>query len=390
MERVLRLALVLLASVSILLDGTHFRGGIISWRPLNSTVQGNFTTILLHQRYFWWRNYSGFPRPLCTEANVVAQTLITVSGAVLKCMKNCASSNFSSGGIPANMKTSDCDPNPLIESWGGELYTNLTLPLTTDITIGYNASQWLSALWKGNSTSWSIVNRLNLAPRPDGYINSSPVSTTLPVVMYPRNVPIVHAVQMSDNDNGDKLLCRWSNSNQTYNYDQVDECEGVCHGLPPPYGLVAPNCTLTFTLPYANIYYACALQIEDYYPTTFGSNVPPMSSVPVQFLFYAYNIAAGACANAPSIIGVRPNLACIGVPYNVQLNETVEIQTYCPGQTIIDLVTSSPIGMQHSAISNPSPGLWIMTLTWTPVSDQIGPQGFCAGAIDNSSLQSAP
>ena len=40
----------------------------------------------------------------------------------------------------------------------------------------------------------------------------------------------------------------------------------------------------------------------------------------------------------------------------VQLNETVEIQTYCPGQTIIDIVTSSPIGMTHSAISNPSPG----------------------------------
>ncbi|CAF0878435.1 unnamed protein product [Adineta steineri] len=369
MERVLRLALVLLASVSIFLDGTHFRGGIISWRPLNSTVQGNFTTIRLHQRYFWWRNYSGFPRPLCTEANVVAQTPIIVPSAVLNCMKNCASSNFSSAGIIANMITSDCDPNPFIESWG---------------------CQWLTTLYAGKSSPWSIVNRLNLAPRPDGYINSSPVTTTLPCILYQRNVSIIHVVQMSDNDNGDKLLCRWSNSNQTYNYDQVDECEGVCYGLPPPYGLVAPNCTLTFTLPYANIYYACALQIEDYYPTTFGSNVPPMSSVPVQFLFYAYNIAAGACPNAPSIIGVRPNLACIGVPYNVQLNETVEIQTYCPGQTTIDLVTSSPIGMQHSAISNPSPGLWIMTLTWTPSSDQLGPQGFCAGAIDNSSLQSAP
>ncbi|CAF4205934.1 unnamed protein product, partial [Adineta steineri] len=51
MEWRLRFALVLLASMSILLDGTHFRGGIISWRPLNSTVQGNFTTIRLHQRY---------------------------------------------------------------------------------------------------------------------------------------------------------------------------------------------------------------------------------------------------------------------------------------------------------------------------------------------------
>ncbi|CAF1247140.1 unnamed protein product [Adineta steineri] len=387
MEWGLRLALVLLASLCILLDGSHFRGGIISWRPLNSTVTGNYTTILIHQRYFWWRNFSSFPVPLCTEANVIAGTPITVSGAILKCMKNCASSNFPTAGIPANMITSDCDSNLLIESWGGELYSNLSLHLTTDITIGFNSSAWLGALYHGGGLGWSIVNRLKLTPRPDGYINSSPVTTTLPCILYQRNVAVVHVVQMSDNDASDILQCRWSNSNQTYNYDQVDECGGVCGGMPPSTGLTGANCTLTFTLPNANIYYAVALQIEDYYDT---SSPSPMSSVPIQFLFYAYNPGAGACTYVPSIIGVRPNRACIGVPVGVQLNETVEIQTYCPGQAIIDLVTSSPYGMQHSKISNPSTGLWIMTLTWTPIANQLGPQGFCAGAIDNSSLQSAP
>jgi hypothetical protein len=31
-----------------------------------------------------------------------------------------------------------------------------------------------------------------------------------------------------------------------------------------------------------------------------------------------------------------------------------------------------------------------MTLTWTPQAAQSGPQGFCAGAIDNNNLQSDP
>ncbi|CAF5159850.1 unnamed protein product, partial [Rotaria sp. Silwood1] len=31
-----------------------------------------------------------------------------------------------------------------------------------------------------------------------------------------------------------------------------------------------------------------------------------------------------------------------------------------------------------------------MTLTWTPKLAQSGPQGFCAGAIDNRNLQSDP
>ncbi|CAF1391017.1 unnamed protein product [Adineta ricciae] len=43
-----------------MIDGTHFRGGIISWRPLNATPSGTTAQILIHQRYFWWRLYSGF------------------------------------------------------------------------------------------------------------------------------------------------------------------------------------------------------------------------------------------------------------------------------------------------------------------------------------------
>ncbi|CAF1339917.1 unnamed protein product [Adineta steineri] len=368
MKRVLHLALVFLSSLGIVLDGAHFRGGIISWRPLNNTVTGSTAQIQIHQRYFWNREWSSFSLPYCTEANVAAGTPIPVS-SYMTCLANCSSSTYSQ--LLTVMTTTDCDSNPIIESWAGERYDVETLPLTTSITIGFQSNAWFASLYIGANDPWSIVNRLNLAPRPDSYINSSPVTTTLPVVFYPRNVRITHIVQMADNDATDYLVCRWSNSASTTNYNRVDECSGVCSGLPPGTILTGTNCTLSFTLPTANLYYGCALQIEDYYT---ASSPNPMSSVPVQFLFYCYTASA----------------ACIGVPVGVQLNETIEIQTYCPGQTIVDLVTSSPYGMTHSAISNPSPNLWIMTLTWTPVAAQDGPQGFCAGAIDNSSLQSAP
>ncbi|CAF1566992.1 unnamed protein product, partial [Adineta steineri] len=365
-------------------DGAHFRGGIISWRPLNNTVQGTTAQIQIHQRYFWNRQWGSFSLPYCTEANVAAQTVINV-GSYMTCLANCSSSTYTQ--ISTNMITTDCDSNPIIESWAGEHYDIETLPLTTSITIGFPSSAWFASLYIGANGNWAIVNRLNLAPRPDGYINSSPVTTTLPVVFYQRGIRITHVVQMADNDATDTLVCRWSNSASGTNYNRADECAGVCSGLPPLTLLTGINCTLSFTLPTANLYYGCALQIEDYYSAT---STNPMSSVPIQFLFYAYNVASGACGTAPSIIGVRPNRACIGVPYGVALTETIEIQTYCPGQTIVDLVTSSPVGMTHSTISNPSPNLWIMTLSWTPIASQAGPQGFCAGAIDNSSLQSAP
>ncbi|CAF1468140.1 unnamed protein product [Adineta steineri] len=90
------------------------------------------------------------------------------------------------------------------------------------------------------------------------------------------------------------------------------------------------------------------------------------------------------------MIGFASQSVLVIMVGSVQLNETVIVQTYCPGQTIVDIVTSSPIGMIHSAISNSSSGIWTMILTWTPTATQSGPQGFCAGAIDNSGLQSDP
>ncbi|CAF1688479.1 unnamed protein product, partial [Adineta ricciae] len=186
----------------------------------------------------------------------------------------------------------------------GERYDTLTLPLTTSITIGFQSSAWMANLYWGSGGTWSIVNRLNLGLRPDGYINTSPVTTTLPVVFYPINTRITHIVQMADNDGTDILQCRWSNSASGTNYNRIDECGGICSGLPPGTVLTAANCTLSFTLPTANEYYACALQIEDYFSSSYST---PMSSVPIQFLFYGYIASSTACSQRPSIIGDRPN-----------------------------------------------------------------------------------
>lgn len=150
----------------------------------------------MHQRYFWNRQWTGYTTR-CTEANVVAKTLIPVNNFVL-CYVNCSSSTYPSGGVSTIMITTDCDQNALIKSWAGELYTTLTLPLTTSITIGYSSSAWFGPnLFPASGKSWAVINRINLAPRPDGYINTSPVTNTLPVLFKPVGQQLVHVVQVS-------------------------------------------------------------------------------------------------------------------------------------------------------------------------------------------------
>ena len=295
-------AVVLFHGTSHLLLSYHpFVVSLLFRRPLNSTPSGSSADILIHQRYFFDRKatYFGGP-PYCTEADVTAQTTIPVSGT-MSCMANCSSSTYS--GLSIAVQTTDCNTLPIISSWGGERYDLVTLPLTTSIAMGFAGSAWLTALY-GGGTGWSVVNRLNLGLRPDGFINSSPVTTTLPVIFYPIATRITHTIQMTDNDGTDILQCRWSNSNSGTNYNRADECSGVCSALPSGYVLTGSNCTVSFTLPTANLYYACSIQIEDYYNSAATS---PMSSVPIVFLFYGYVASSTACSQRPQIIGVRPN-----------------------------------------------------------------------------------
>lgn len=102
------------------------------------------------------------------------------------------------------------------------------------------------------------------------------------------------------------------------------------------------------------------------------------------------------------------NLACIGIQPGVLVTEKVIAQVGCLGKSIIEFVTSSPIGMTKSVIQNPSTGellplhqslsliytnchqigIFQITVTWTPTAAQYGPQGLCAGALDNTNVQS--
>jgi hypothetical protein len=191
------------------------------------------------------------------------------------------------------------------DSSSGEVYNTFTLPLDGTFVIGFFNGNWL-ALAIGGNGDWQVTGKIQLTVRPDGVINTSPVTSTLPVIYQTINVQHVHVVQMADADTTDTLRCRWATDNSPTNFNDYDECASVCAPSLPSYTLFPDNCTLVFTINTTN-YYAVALQIEDYYTST---SPTPMSSVPIQFLFFGINAPSG-CSTPPSIIGVRPNLGLI-------------------------------------------------------------------------------
>ncbi|CAF3771778.1 unnamed protein product [Rotaria sp. Silwood1] len=296
--------------------------------------------------------------------------------------ESCKCSCGASGWINTSTTVSCTDYSVNADLSTGEQYYLFPINGNNLFSIGFVSGFWMSNLAIGNGTGWSIISRVNTFVRLDGFLNRSPVATTLPIIYKEVNVQQTHFVQISDGDGSDILRCRWA-VGTTNNTNVYDECGGICHGIPGAI-LSSNNCSLTFTLNRSSIYYAVALQIEDYYLSTSSS---PMSSVPIQFLIYSY-VASGGCGIPPAIIGTRSNQACITTSVGSFITESVIAEVYCPGQTINEFLTVSPLGMQQSSIQNITSNLYQINLTWTPTANQLGPQSFCAAALDNTNISS--
>ena len=267
---------------------------------MNTTPSGATAEILIHQRYAWRRSFFNntvvYP---CNDTSIATGKVVGSNTGVCTCFTGSKCSNFSN--IAADVYCTDFSTSTDYSL--GERFTKYSLLLNQTYIIGFTSGDWLALAIKGGST-WIVTGKIDLNIRPDGILNTSPVTSTLPVIYRAINVEHVHVIQMSDADSTDTLRCRWSTNNSLANTNTYDECGSVCSPTLPDFSLHQDNCTLTYTLNKTNSYYAVALQIEDFYNLTITT---PMSSVPIQFLFYGITPPTG-CSTPPSITGVRPNL----------------------------------------------------------------------------------
>ncbi|UJR12009.1 hypothetical protein I4U23_016187 [Adineta vaga] len=356
----------------------HFRGGTITWRPYNTTPSGSSVDVIIRERWSWRRSFFS---PGCDDGVIAAKTPLLGNVQDLTCVAGSCTGYWPNMPIPVYCT----DYSVPMDVASGEYYKTYTIPLNSGFTLAYTTCCWVFELVVGSYGWWSVAARVNTALRPDGLLNNSPIATNLPVIYKEVNIQHEHVVQMDDFDRDDILKCRWATS-ATTTINNFDECAGMCNGVPGAV-LFQENCTIVFTLVRVNYYAGVTLQIEDFYNSAAVTSNTPMSSVPLQFLFYGY-AKPTSCSISPLIIGNRPNRACIGVMPNDNITETVIIQVFCSGQTIVDYVSSVPVGMTKSKISNPSSGIFTIILSWVPIQSQYGPQGVCFGAVDNNSLQS--
>ena len=84
----------------------------------------------------------------------------------------------------------------------------------------YTGNAWIGLVYGGGR--WEIRVKGNLAPRSDnGRINSSPVTTSTPIVRLQSGCMHTYRIPVQDADQ-DTVRCRWASGS-------LSECAGVCN-----------------------------------------------------------------------------------------------------------------------------------------------------------------
>ncbi|CAF5172884.1 unnamed protein product, partial [Rotaria magnacalcarata] len=248
--------------------------------------------------------------------------------------------------------------------------------------IDFTGSAWAGEIKMSSGVGanfWSVVALID--PTQKYPINTSPVTGSLPLIRVIEGQVAVIQIPAADWDRTADARCRWVSSTGAAG----DECDDICNNLPSVvlslslifttvnrFSLFDSECTITWTAVRRPVdgalttgTYLVAIMVEDFVNT---ASMTPMSPVPLQMLIYTYQPASGSCSTKSEVTGDRPNRVCIGILPGIQRTERI--------------VATLPSIAAVSGTANQ----WCITLTWTPTTDQIGSQVFCAAPIDQNQM----
>ncbi|VDI29616.1 Hypothetical predicted protein [Mytilus galloprovincialis] len=274
------------------IDGSHFQGGIITWKYKNNKV---YITYKL-----------SFTDRACDSVSISDRTLVNVGGSLL-CFGGCSGTLMSSLSY-------QCTDYSVDENWKyGQRTVILTFPSAQNdsYAFGYSGCCWADRV-KSSSGNWLLLATANLSIRADnGRINSSPVSSMQPVITIKQNCSYALKIPVLDEDD-DVVRCRLANT------VLIDECKGNCNGFNFSI-LDQKNCILYINETMRTGLYGVALQIEDFQTE---HDTIALSSIPLQFMINV-NDHNSTCDEKPSLEITASLSSVIAIPPNTMHRQTI-------------------------------------------------------------------
>jgi hypothetical protein len=264
-------ALFFLLTKNDKVESSHFRGGTISWAPIDSSVTFPVASVQVNitMRFFWNLN--------AVFINVCNTPALVASGNLFGDTGNLNSLNGPYWSLDSR---ANCYAYDTVNAWQAQRRSQTQSVITTSqVTAMWKGNAWINGVNNINSTSyWYLVVMMDLSQRVDtGKINTSPVTSMIPYVIIAANCTNNRSITIPVYDaDGDVVRCRC-------NYD-------ICLSIA---FMDKDNCIL-YINPTAAGYFAVELQIEDF---ASASSTTSMSSVPLVFLMSVVNTGATCCSD---------------------------------------------------------------------------------------------
>ncbi|XP_033101698.1 uncharacterized protein LOC117104902 [Anneissia japonica] len=352
---------------------SHFRGAYITYEP-----GPNPGEIRVSYRVSWRRDSK--PHNDCTQTAIDSRKKLW-GESYLEC-DSCVGPKIRLGY--------QCTDLSLEENWVTGIGTHtfkLKEGMDKSFQMRFVDCCWIELENFGESIGWSIVPRINLNPRPDnGLLNSSPVTSMLPIIRIPKGCNRKITVPVTDPDE-DEVRCRWPKAD-------LGECvpergrrpEKVACNQPASFSLDEMKCKLSFDASGDIGWYAAAVMIED-----FAVDYPDdaLSSVPLQFLVDVFDSESN-CDVFPVFVEPSALSACYVVPVGETFSTQLIARSSSPDISITEIQTISPVGMKKSPLMK-LPGSrtdYFVNITWTPTADQVGEKILCYYAKDSKKMAS--
>ena len=224
------LSLLLLIVDSVF--AAHFNGGSITWAPVNPISQANATsvTITITQHYSW-----GYPLITCATNVPISTPGRSSQTGKLSCVVDCSTDGgYSNKSI--DILTDCLSANSVLGMMTSERSVNVTLQAGAHFSVAYQGSAWRPLNSPSVSGSaWSILCSIDLRLRPDGLINTPPVSSVASPQYVVPNTTVQIQIPVSDVNPTDDVRCRWSKYIQGYRrrrqiqFDEEQQTENFLH-----------------------------------------------------------------------------------------------------------------------------------------------------------------
>ena len=255
---------------------SHWRGGFITWSPVNNAVQFpiSSTDVVITQQYFDAYGYS-LDDSCSTPEDIAKQNLVNKASTSL--LRSTSGPDWSMSPIVY------CYSYNMENNWqSGRRNQTQDIITTAPVTALFKDAAWLSGVILTPDTdlgdsSYFFELTIDLNKRTDtGKINTSPsVNLTTSTIKLSNNCGgLIQSFQIPVSDvDGDIVKCRCRNNS--------------CHQNLT----IDANCTIFFTPERADPY-AIYITVEDFAP---DNQTVPLSSIPVLVLALVSNNAADCC-----------------------------------------------------------------------------------------------